>query len=83
MNCELCGAPPMFKKGDRVALNATWVERAGGEIGIYTLDKKATVVGHSKNPGCIRIVFDCTKTPQSFHQMFLSKIRREPMFDQT
>lgn len=65
----------MFKKGDRVALNAEWMKHSGGEVGVYSINRKATVIGSSRNPGCVRIVFDGTKTPQSFHQSFFRRIR--------
>jgi hypothetical protein len=69
MNCEICGAPPLFKKGDRVFLNAVWMGHAGdaGDAG------DATVIGQSRKPGCVRIVFDGRKTPNIYHQTFLSR----------
>ncbi len=75
-NCEYCGAPPMFKKGDRVALNAVWHKYSGGDSD-FTIGSKATVRGLSRDAGCIRIVFDGQKTPQTFHQSFLNKIRHK------
>jgi hypothetical protein len=72
--CETCGAPPRFKTGDRVKLNAVWAKHSNeaGEVG-----KRATVVGHSrKASNCIKVVFDGTKTPQSYHQSFFSWDRR-------
>jgi hypothetical protein len=68
--CEYCGAPPMFKKGDRVALNSNW---ANDGINPQRGDK-ATVVGQSRALGCVRVLFDGRKTLTSFHQSFLSKI---------
>jgi hypothetical protein len=67
----------MFKKGDRVALNAVWHKHSAGTgPGIGT---KATVVGFSRLcAACIRIVFDGKKTPQSFHQAFLRRIYDRP-----
>jgi hypothetical protein len=77
MNCEICGAPPIFKKGDRVALNAVWHKHSAGTgPGIGT---KATVLGPSRKAlSCVRLVFDGKKTPQSFHQSFLRRIYDRP-----
>jgi len=61
----------MYKKGDRVALNAIWMKHSGG-IG-RMIGSKATVLGLSRTAGCIRIVFDGTKTPRTYHQSFLSR----------
>jgi hypothetical protein len=67
----------MFKKGDRVALNAEWMKHSGGMVGAYTINRRATVVGVSsiKYPSCIRIIFDGTKTPQRFHQSFFNLVK--------
>ena len=73
--CEICGAPPLFKTGDRVALNAVWMQHSGGDCGNHPIGRRATVVGLSRNAGCARLVFDGTKTPTTFHQSFLRRIR--------
>jgi hypothetical protein len=80
-NCEFCGAPPVFKKGDRVALNSNWFVASlgmGRQVG-----SKATVLGLSRTKYCVRVLFDGLKKPQIFHQSFFNFVRREPMFDQT
>jgi hypothetical protein len=64
----------MFKTGDRVKLNAVWMKHSGG-FG-HQINSKATVVGQSRNLGCVRIVFDGQRTPNTFHQSFLTKIER-------
>lgn len=85
MNCKYCGAPPMYKKGDRVKLNALWMKNSGGQG--PAVNTKATVLGSSHTKGCVRIVIDGTKTPSTFHQSFLTKFVqvpvRKPMFDRT
>ena len=72
MNCEYCGAPAMFKKGDRVALNGEW--RPYGNRG-YAVGAKATVIGQSRSLGCVRLLFDARKTITTFHQSFLRRIK--------
>lgn len=78
MNCEICGAPPIFKKGDRVKLNAAWVRHCNGEPSMgYLLGAKATVLGPSRSHrGVVRVQFDNYEAPTSFHQSFLTKVSR-------
>jgi len=72
-NCAICGAPPMFKRGDRVALNAVWMKHSGG-MG-RNIGDRATVLGLSRTENCVRLVFDDRKTPCTYHQTFLRGIR--------
>jgi hypothetical protein len=66
----------MFKKGDRVRLNAVWLAQNGGVNCCPPVGTKGTIVGGSVNPACVGVVFDGQKTRQSFHQTFLTKLRR-------
>ena len=76
-DCEYCGAPPMFKKGDRVALNAEWMRHSGGGVIGHMVNDRATILGPSRSAAsCFRLVFDGRKTPITFHQSFLRKIRK-------
>jgi len=59
-----------FIKNDKIQINtfgADWLGIAKG--------KKGTVVGFSRTPLCVRVIFDGQKTPQIIHESLISKIR--------
>jgi hypothetical protein len=67
----------MFKKGDHVALNAEWMKHSGGGVSGRMINDRATILGPSRSAAsCFRLVFDGRKTPRTFHQSFLRKIRK-------
>ena len=76
MNCEYCGAPRIFKKGDRVELNEAWSKHCDGDPK-PAKGTRAKVVGYSHDyQYLVRIVFDFgVKTPTTFHQSFLTKVK--------
>lgn len=57
-----------FKKGDRVQFSPEWLGSGVGHNQRY-----GTIIGHARNPDCVRVRFDGTKTPQAFHVAFLEK----------
>ena len=75
MNCKYCGAPPMFKAGDKVQLNESW-GKACGQDPSYPVGMKGVVTGPSRAAMCVMVVIDGRKRPSSWHQSFFTKIRR-------
>lgn len=67
--CDSCLAK-YFRKGRRVVLGGEWMDWGDSK---FPVGKKAKVVGLSRTQGCIRIVFDGQKTPQSWHCSFLER----------
>jgi hypothetical protein len=72
--CKYCGAPPIFKKGDRVALNTEWKKASGGEMKPL-IGSKATVRKAGTATGCVWVLFDDQKIAKLFHQSFFRRIR--------
>ena len=77
MNCRYCGAPPMFKAGDRVKLNSEWTKASGGIKNYgYEKGREGVVTGPSRIEMCTMVLFDGDKRPSFWHQSFFTKIRR-------
>jgi hypothetical protein len=70
--CDSCLAK-YFRKGRRVVLGGEW-KQWRWEVKTPPIGQKAKVVGLSRTQGCIRIVFDGQKTPQSWHCSFLERV---------
>ncbi len=71
--CDSC-LTKYFRVGRRVVLGGEWKDWGFFEGKKFPVGKKAKVVGLSRTQGCIRIVFDGQKTPQSWHCTFLERV---------
>lgn len=76
--CDSCLAK-YFRVGRRVILGGEWKD--WGFSKRFPVGKKAKVVGLSRTQGCVRIVFDGQKTPQSFHCTFLERVHGTNKFN--
>jgi hypothetical protein len=68
--CDSC-LTKYFRKGRRVVLGGDWKDWGWSKN--FPIGRKAKVIGLSRTQGCIRIVFEGKKTPQSWHCSFLER----------
>lgn len=68
--CQTCMGK-YYPKGTRVRLGGRWKTWKGDNN--FPVGKEGTVLGLSRTEGCIRLVFDGQKTPQTWHYTFLER----------
>jgi hypothetical protein len=63
---------PKLSKGDRVQLSELGCSRHPRES-----DKKGTIVGETRYPNSLRIVWDSSRWPITMHRDYLQLLKRE------